>query len=190
MNLSIIPNLISATRVVLIYPIIILLQSNQFELALLVFSIACVTDLIDGYLARTFNWQSKIGGWLDPVADKFLLNATYLAIWSIDLIPLWLLVCVLGRDLLIVLGVIYYYFKVERINAQPTTTSKINTFMQVVLVFLILLHKALLENQLSGIPTIILDGLMFIVLGLTILSGAGYLIFACKRMLLIRKGLS
>lgn len=192
MNLSIIPNLVSASRIALIYPIVVLLQTEQYELALLVFTIACATDLIDGYLARSFNWQSRIGGWLDPIADKFLLNATYLALWLMDrdLIPLWLLVCVLGRDLLIVFGVIYYYFKVERLTASPTTISKVNTLMQLILIFLVLLHQALLQNQLAGVPTILLDGSMFVVLGLTLASGTGYLIIGCKRVLLLRKGVS
>jgi len=191
-NLSIIPNLVSAIRIVLVYPIVLLLFRNEFEMALILFTIACITDLVDGYIARSFNWQSQIGGWFDPIADKFLLNAVYLCLWlmSASYVPLWLLICVIGRDLLIIIGVIYYYYRIEKVAASPTMISKLNTFMQLVLIFLILLHQSFVENKLSGIPSLILDGTMFIVLGLTLMSGIWYFILGIKRAFSIRKDCS
>jgi len=188
-NLSIIPNIVSTIRIVLIYPIVELLRNNQFELALTVFIIACLTDLIDGDLARRYNWKSKIGSWLDPIADKLLLNSVYFYLWlkSAEMVPLWLLLCILSRDLLIIMGVIYYYFKVEKVSAKPTTISKLNTLMQFVLIFLILLHLSFLENNYSGIPDIILSGTMIIVLGLTLASGTWYGVIGLKRAFVIRK---
>ncbi|VAW77673.1 hypothetical protein MNBD_GAMMA12-995 [hydrothermal vent metagenome] len=182
MSLSNIPNLISIFRILLAIPVVFYLQQHQYTLAFAIFLIACVSDLVDGYVARRYQWVSQLGGWLDPVGDKILLNSVYLALWSMGvIIPGWLLLCIIFRDIMIVGGVFYYYYRIEKITAHPTFVSKVNTLMQLVLVLLILFHKSFPElAPLAAIKVI--DSAMLLVVGLTLVSGAWYVVIGMRRM--------
>jgi len=98
------PNLISAARIVLVAPVVWYILQEEYSLALLLFVIAGVSDGIDGYLAKRFHWQSRLGSILDPIADKLLIVSSYAAVTWMELIPLWLWLCVLARDVIIVSG--------------------------------------------------------------------------------------
>ncbi len=187
MSLSHIPNLISTLRILIVYPVVLYLYQQEYFLALVLFLAASISDLIDGFLARRFNWTSRLGGWLDPIADKLLLDSVFLTLWIMKLVPMWLLVCVLGRDLIIVLGVIVYYFKIEKVAARPTLVSKVNTFMQLVLCIAILLSESLRAAGWGSIPSVVLYGGMLVVLGLTVVSGVGYVVMGARRALLLRR---
>lgn len=188
MTLALIPNLISLLRIALIYPVILALLHGRFEWALLLFCLAGLSDLADGYLARRFQWTSKLGGWLDAIADKVLLNAVYFVLWSLNLIPFWLLICVAGRDILIVSGVVFYYFKIEKVSAKPSIISRINTFMQLLLVVFILLQQILTEYPLYLLPTFVVESTMRIVLSLTLVSGVWYAYIGLRRAFFLKKG--
>lgn len=182
MKLSNIPNLISIFRIILVIPVVYYLLQHQYTLAFIIFLVACVSDYIDGYIARRYQWESQLGGWLDPIGDKILLNSVYLVLWSMDLvIPDWLLFCIIGRDIMIVGGVLYYYYRIEKITAHPTLISKINTLMQLVLVLLILSNLSY-PAFATSVADDIINATMYIVVGLTLVSGAWYFIIGMRRM--------
>lgn len=145
MNLSCIPNLLTVARMVVVPPMVwlLLVGSYQWALALAVF--AGVSDLLDGWLARRFSWQSRWGGIFDPLADKFLMVAGYLTLGWLGELPWWLIAVVIFRDLIIVGGGYIYYTRFERFNAEPTQLSRFNTFCQVFLMWFVLI-------RLAGLP--------------------------------------
>jgi len=85
-----IPNILSVARIFLVVPVVQALLSRHFHHALIWFTLAGLSDGIDGFLARTFGWQSRLGSYLDPLAAKLLLVSSYLCLARLDLIPGWL----------------------------------------------------------------------------------------------------
>jgi cardiolipin synthase (CMP-forming) len=125
-----IPNLISAIRILLVVPIAMALLRLQFVAALLLFALAAVSDAADGFLAKRFGWQSELGGALDPIADKLLLATAFVCLSFLKLVPLWLMVAAVARDLIIVLGAAAYQFFIGSVSAHPSLISKFNTLCQ------------------------------------------------------------
>lgn len=141
MKASDIPNAITVLRILLVAPTGWALLQHQFRLALLLFLVAGFSDGVDGFLAKHFNWQSRLGALLDPLADKALLVTCYGALTWIGLLPVWLLVLVVARDVVIVAGAVVYNFRIERLEARPTLISKINTVLQILLVLLVIVQQ-------------------------------------------------
>lgn len=164
------PNLISALRIVLVVPVVILLVQRQFGPALVLFALAGLSDAVDGYLARRFGWFSPVGGWLDPLADKAMVVSSYLTLAALGLIPGWLVAAVIARDLIIVLGSLAYNRWVEKFEAAPSLVSKLNTLMQILLVMAVVWSAGV-----SPLPQPLLDGLVAAVAVTVVLSGAGYI---------------
>lgn len=142
MNPSIIPNLLTIARMVVVPPIVWLLLIGEFQWALALAVFAGVSDLLDGWLARRFSWQSRWGGIYDPLADKLLMTAGYLTLGWLGELPPWLIGLVIGRDLVIVVGGYVYYTRFERFEAEPTQLSRFNTFCQVFLMWFVLVRLA------------------------------------------------
>src|SRR5579863_6051501 len=94
------PNLICIARIALVWPIVAALKSGNFDLAMLVFVFAAVSDGLDGYLAKRFHWTSELGKLLDPAADKLLLVGVFLVATWYGLIPRWLTMLAVARDVL------------------------------------------------------------------------------------------
>ena len=139
MQLRDLPNIISALRLIAVIPVVWLLLEREFGWALLLFAVAGLSDGVDGFLAKHYGWQSRLGGILDPLADKILLVSCFLVLGSISLIPIWLVLAVVFRDLVIVTGAILYHFRVAEVEAAPTLTSKLNTVLQLLLVVLVIM---------------------------------------------------
>ncbi len=129
-----IPNIISALRLAAVIPLVWLLVSHELGWALVLFAVAGISDGIDGFLAKHYGWQSRLGGILDPLADKALLVSSFLVLGSMGLIPLWLVLAAVLRDLVIVAGALVYNYVVEEVEAAPTLASKLNTLIQLVLI--------------------------------------------------------
>jgi cardiolipin synthase len=163
------PNIISVARILLVYPVVSALLAQDFTSALIWFTIAGLSDGIDGFLARHFGWQSRLGSYLDPIADKLLLVFSYLCLAHVDRIPEWLAALVVARDLIILGGATAYYFLLEPFEGQPSLISKINTFLQLLLVFLILVSP-LLPQETQSLRT----GLIGLVAFTTVFSGLQY----------------
>ena len=99
-----IPNLISITRILLVVPLVVALLDYQFGIAMVLFAIAGISDALDGFLAKHYHWESRLGSILDPLADKLLLVAGFATLTWLGYIPNWLLWLVIGRDIMIVTG--------------------------------------------------------------------------------------
>ena len=137
-----IPNLITFGRIVLVVPVTWALLEGRYTLALVLFFVAGFSDALDGFLAKHYHWTSRLGALLDPLADKALLISCYAALTWNGLLPAWLLVLVVLRDIVIVTGAVIYNYRVEQLEAQPTLVSKLNTVLQIVLVLLVLFHQS------------------------------------------------
>lgn len=129
-----IPNALTLVRILLIAPFARALLVQEYRLALAIFALASVTDGLDGFLARHFNWRSRFGAVADPLADKALLVTAYLVLTYTNVLPLWLFVIVLGRDLLIVGGALVYHYCIGRFDMQPSLPGKLNTLIQVLVI--------------------------------------------------------
>jgi len=136
-----IPNLITVMRILLVAPISWLLVRQEFGPALALFFVAGLSDGLDGFLAKHYRWTSRLGALLDPLADKALLVACYAALAWTGLLPVWLLVLVVARDVVIVAGAVVYNFRIRRLEAQPTLISKLNTLLQILLALLVIVQQ-------------------------------------------------
>ena len=130
MSLSWLPNAISMSRIALILPILMLFVNEQFGWALGLILFAGLSDGIDGYLAKKFNWHSRLGAFLDPAGDKLLLAWSYGTLAYLGHIPVWLAVIVILRDVVIVAGSFMYHYLVRRLEGEPTRISKLNTALE------------------------------------------------------------
>jgi len=145
------------------------LKNENYQMALLVFLVAGVSDALDGYIAKKFNFVSNFGAVLDPAADKLLLVSAYIMLSIIGQMPFWLVLIVVSRDLFIVGGYMVVTSLMGAVSMSPSKLSKFNTFMQILLVVAILTDKAAgLDSQK------ILTGLIYIVSATTIASGVHY----------------
>lgn len=169
LGLKDLPNLISIARILLSLPVAYLLLEQRFSEALLLFFIAGVSDGVDGYLAKRFGWRSRLGSILDPLADKILLITSYLCLALVDVIPMWLMVMVFGRDLVIVVGAAAFHFFIGQYEMAPTWISKINTTLQIILVLALVL-----SHGLYALPADLLMWLVYGVSVTTVLSGLDY----------------
>ena len=171
-----IPNIISFFRILLTIPVIWALLEEQFLLALILFFIAGVSDGLDGFLAKHFHWQSRLGGLLDPLADKALLVSTYLCLGGLGLLPSWLVALVICRDVLIVSGALVYTIQIEQLNAEPSLISKLNTLLQITLGLAIVVNQGLYQ-----LPADIIEILIWSVTVTTVISGLAYVIEWSRR---------
>jgi cardiolipin synthase len=164
-----IPNIITLFRFLLVPPVVLLLLDERFGLALLLFGVAGFSDALDGYLAKRFNWSSRLGALLDPLADKLLLVSSFITLGWLNQIPLWLVGVVILRDLVIVSGALVYHYRIERLDAEPSMVSKLNTFAQILLVLAVMFSAAV-----QVLPYLWMDVLLYSVLVTTLWSGIDY----------------
>lgn len=126
-----VPNLITIVRIILAPILIIYLINDQYFPALVLFIVCGVSDGLDGLVARLFDQKSKIGTYLDPIADKLLLTATFITLAIRGSLPPWLTVTVIARDVLILLGVVVLFFvRMEVASIKPSILSKLTTCLQ------------------------------------------------------------
>ncbi len=125
-------------RIVLVAPILMLILQGSFGWALALFCIAGFSDGVDGYLAKRFDWHTRLGALLDPVADKLLIAGTFITLAYTQDIPLWLAAVVILRDVVIVVGATAYNFLVRPVEGEPTRVSKLNTALQLLFLLFVL----------------------------------------------------
>jgi cardiolipin synthase len=138
MSLRWLPNAISLLRILLVAPILLLILYGNFAWALALFFIAGFSDGVDGYLANRYDWHTRLGALLDPVADKMLVAGTFITLTFLQLIPVWLTVIVILRDVVIVGGAAAYNFIVKPVQGEPTRISKLNTALQLLFLLFVL----------------------------------------------------
>ena len=171
------PNLICLLRLALIWPIITSLQAGKFALALVLFVTAAVSDGLDGYLAKRFNWTSELGKFLDPLADKLLLVVVFVESAWLGLAPWWLTAAVVARDVMIGLGALVYRLWFGPLHGRPTLLSKLNTGAQLLYIALMLLNAA---ARLP--PREVLEAWALVTLASTLFSGLHYVVSFTRRV--------
>ncbi len=158
-----IPNLLSIVRIGLVYPILNNISLGNFQLGIIFFIIAAITDAVDGFLARKMNWKTNLGKILDPVADKLLLSGTIFILWLNAYIPFYIFVIFFSRDVLILVGASIHMSVIESEVPLPNILGKITTAFQIVYIFLILTF----QSYSVEISLILLD---ILIISVTILS--------------------
>ncbi|MFZ1984919.1 MAG: CDP-alcohol phosphatidyltransferase family protein [Desulfatitalea sp.] len=172
-----IPNILTVVRILLTPLFVLLLLRQLYPKALLVFALAGLTDGLDGFIARYFNQRTVLGAYLDPTADKLLLVSAYVMLVVLDVIPDWVAVIVITRDVIIVLGIVILTLTAKTYEVRHTLVSKCTTLSQIVLVLLSLFDPTGAKLQALHAPlwwsTAILtslSGLHYIYVGMHILQ--------------------
>lgn len=169
MTLYYLPNAITVFRIGLVPVFILFLDDRNYAWALGIFVLAGVSDSLDGFIAKRYNLVTQIGAILDPLADKILLVTAYIMLVILEHVPLWLVLTVGFRDLLIVSGYLAYTSLIGPMRLRPSYLSKLNTFMQITLVVYIL------SEQAGLLPVSAIDRyLVYAVFLTTVSSGLHY----------------
>jgi cardiolipin synthase len=171
-----IPNALCVVRMLLVIPVTWLLLQREYVGTLWVFAFAAVTDGLDGFLAKRFGWCSELGKILDPLADKILLVSVFVTLSVIGLIPVWLAVVAVGRDVTITSGAIAYNALYGYPHGKPTVVSKLNTLCQISYVLLVVSAHAL--DAVPETVVLVLGALVFVV---TVVSGLDYVIVYTRK---------
>ena len=171
-----IPNFITLTRILLTPLFIICLIQKRYHLAFWVFVLAGISDVADGLVARLWEQKSPLGLYLDPLADKFLILSSFITLSIYNLIPPWLTVVVVSRDLVLALGVLVFKLANFPLLLKPSLTGKMSTTLQVAAVILVLLAKIW-----SLSPTLLL-AIFWLTGGITAFSGIHYILRALRDM--------
>lgn len=170
--LKYIPNLITIARILSVVPVAWFLWIGSYHAALVLLILAGLSDGLDGYLARRYQWFTPLGALLDPVADKLFIVTIMLVFGFKGILPWWIVLLILGRDVLIVGGAIAYRWVTGALEMKPLFISKVNTALQ-----LILLAATLLHVGFYALPQKVMDNLECLVAASTIISGAAYVFF-------------
>ncbi len=176
MSLSWIPNAICVVRLILVGPIVIVLLREDYLLGLVLIAVAGFSDLLDGFLARTFDWRTQLGGLLDPAADKILIASVFLVLTYLGLVPLGLTAIVVFRDIVIVAGATTYQLLIAPVHGEPAIISKLNTACQLSFV-LFTLTAAAMQWPPQGVIVAFGAAVTFT----SIVSGLNYVVGWSKR---------
>jgi cardiolipin synthase len=165
-----IPNLITLARILLVPVVVWAIATGQILLAFLLFLAAGISDGVDGFLAKRFGWKTELGAYLDPLADKVLIVSIYVSLGITAVIPLWIVILVVSRDIMIVGAVILSWLIDRPVQIKPLIVSKANTAAQIVFACLVLGSHGL-GVDIEPVLTLV----MALVAVLTLLSVALYL---------------
>jgi len=164
-----VPNTLTLLRILLTPLFAICLMKHLLGLALLVFAIAAVSDGMDGLIARLFHQKTTLGAYLDPAADKLLLTTAFVTLAIQELIPSWLSVIVITRDVLILFGIALFIMTGREFQPVPSILSKITTVAQLASVLVVLVaYQAPRIAQIQG-------PLFWFAAGMTMVSGFQYI---------------
>jgi cardiolipin synthase (CMP-forming) len=181
--LGLLPNFISLGRLLAVPLAVWLMLGEHYEAAFWLFIAAGISDALDGFLARTFDHRTTIGGYLDPLADKALLTSVYVTLGFKGHIADWLVILVVFRDVLIIGGALLYHLFTHALRMQPLFISKLNTLAQITLAAVVLadLGLGIVDSRVSAI-------LVHVVAATTFLSGAAYVMIWSWRLLSVEDG--
>ena len=168
------PNYITLFRVVLIPFFINLMIYGYYREALLVFVVACITDALDGMIARLMKQKTDLGAILDPVADKLLIVSAFITLVLLGKLPVWLVIIVISRDAILTMGSLVIYFTTHTLKVQPSVIGKLTTVMQLIVVTLSLVLMS--YGTEMGLMTI----LQWSTAVVTIASGTQYVMRGIK----------
>ena len=168
------PNALTLIRILLIPLFVNLLISKFFLGALVTFLIAGITDALDGFLARIWHQRTDLGAYLDPIADKLLLASAFVTLAILRIVPSWLTVIVMSRDILIAVGFWVLTMTDHKPTARPRFTSKITTVFQILTIIWALL--SVLHGRFESLFSVLIGLTAFF----TVLSGIHYIYIGNK----------
>ncbi len=166
------PNLLTAARVLLALPVALAIGYRDYRTALVLAALAALTDAFDGFLARRFAWQSRLGELLDPLADKLLLVGGFIALTYVGAVPLLLTLLVLARDVVIVAGALAWRMLLGPLTVRPSLLSKLNTLVQIAFLLAVLVTMV----WSPAVQFLALRGPAWAVGTLTVASGLDYVL--------------
>jgi len=137
-----IPNSLTLLRIILVPVIVIFLIDGDYLGAMIAFVVAGITDGLDGFLARILKQKTILGSYLDPMADKALLVSSFITLSVLGIIPGWLAVIVISRDMVILLGISLLFILSISFDVKPAFISKVTTLLQILTIFLVLMSKS------------------------------------------------
>jgi cardiolipin synthase len=172
-----IPNLITIGRLFLVPLVIVMIAGANWQAAFILFVVAGISDAVDGFLAKRCGMASELGAWLDPAADKALIVSIYITLAVVGAIPVWLVVLVVARDLMIVAAVILSWLLDRPLTIAPIVVSKLNTAAQIGFAALALGSRAF-GIELGGLAL----ACELVVALLTVASMTAYLAFWLRHM--------
>ncbi len=179
-----IPNLITLSRLASVPLIVWLILDDDMMIAFWIFFVAALSDAADGIIAKHFDMETVFGAFLDPIADKALLVGVYLTLGNEGMLPTWLVILVVFRDILIVGGALLFQTVTQSLTMQPLMISKVNTFLQLVLVI------GVLWTWAYGIGDgIVIDLMGYIVAVTTLWSGVLYVATWSRRATVMESAL-
>jgi len=178
-----IPNALTLARILLTPFIVYAILGEDTGIALILMGVAGLTDMLDGAIARMMDQKSTVGAFMDPLADKLMLISAMVTLFISGLVPLFLFLAVVFRDIVIVLGAIAYELVTRRLEMRPSMVGKMTTASQIALVLTILARKAW---EWPAEP--LLDGLIWLTFALTCISGVHYLVSWTKKAMALERG--
>ena len=171
------PNWLTILRILLIPVFVTLLVYRRAGLALLVFCLASLTDMLDGYIARSQGRQTRLGAFLDPMADKLLLTSGFVTLTWLKVIPFWITAVVVSRDVVLSIGVLVIHVAGGTVHPAPTWIGKMSTVFQMLTVL-----GAMAAAYFHLLPVFVTTLLAWITAVFTITSGLQYIIRGLKQL--------
>ena len=164
-----IPNTLTTLRLLLSVPICLLILDESYAAVLWIALVAGISDGVDGWLARRWDATSRYGAIVDPLSDKAVLSGAYVSFALVGLLPWWVAIVVVGRDVFIVCGALAYHVLFGRYDMKPSNWGKGSTFVQ------ILFAVALIVQQVEPVfPAQSLVGLEYLLILVALISGGHY----------------
>ena len=177
------PNLISLARLLSVPIVIWAILADEMALAFWLFIAAGISDAIDGFLARRSGSRSIVGGFLDPLADKALMVSVYITLGHIGDLPLWIVILVVSRDVLIIGGAILFQVLNQSLKPEPLMISKLNTVAQIVLAAATLGQLSMASDWHMAVTMLI-----WAVAATTLASGGSYIVQWSRRIATMEQG--
>ena len=165
-----IPNLITIGRLIIVPLVIVMIGQERWMVAFVLFVVAGVSDGVDGFIARRFDMKSELGAYIDPLADKALLVSIYITLAVVGVLPSWLAVLVVSRDVMILSAILVSRLMERPVAIKPLIVSKLNTAAQIAFAALVLGVQAF-ELDAGGFA----GAAILVVAALTMVSAAAYL---------------
>ena len=170
-------NWLTTLRILLIPVFVTLLVYRRATEALLVFCLASLTDLLDGYIARSRGRQTRLGAFLDPVADKLLLTSAFVTLTYLKVIPFWIAAVVVSRDLVLSVGVLVIHVAGSTVHPVPSMLGKLSTVLQMTTVVAAML--SLYFSTLLALPKLFA---YWVTAAFTVASGLQYIMQGLKQI--------
>ena len=164
-----VPNSLTILRILLVPVFVMFLLSGRYEYALATFLIAGITDGLDGTIARVANQRTTLGAYLDPLADKVLLMSAFATLAFLELVPMWIAILVVVRDVLLVIATLVAKATTSRVDISPSLLGKGTTAVQLLYILLVVI---LTSRQ---VDLHVIQPVLYVMVGFTVLSGLHYL---------------